>query len=533
MTRVSHGVLFPPSNQLIRALGLAVAVGVGYFLAARLGSALRTEAGTAAFWPAAGIAIGALIVCERDARLAIAAAIAIGTIASGLTIGGSPRLAIALGLINAGQALLTAYFIERWFSRPFAFDDVRHVWGFVAAAGLGAAVGGVGGAAAKAPLDTAEPFWEVWYAWSLSGAVGIVVVAPLLIGPPQLWRERPSKGEWIEGVGVLALLVSTSLYTVTQPANSWVTFSPGALVLPFLLWLTARCRPAFGIAGAFVAAAAVLLAITFGVGRFGDATVAVTERIRGAHAAATVVTLYTLILTALFSERQRNEAALKRGERHQRMLVAELNHRVKNVLATVAAVASRTQGASTSVADFAATLAGRIRSMAATHELLSRREWSGISVRELVQRDLAPYTAEDNTDLDGPDWMLRPAAGQALSMTLHELATNATKHGALSVDGGRVSVRWNRLQNGNADACFCLEWQESGGPAVQSRRESGYGTEVIRNLVPHKLGGTIDLAFPPEGLRCVINIPLTEANPAVGTDRGRFDAGFRPSKTQT
>ena len=103
-------------------------------------------------------------------------------------------------------------------------------------------------------------------------------MAPFLIGLAQLWGEQPSKGEWIEGAGVLALLVLTSLYTVTSPPGVWVTFSPGALVLPFLLWLAARCHPTFGIAGAFVASAAVLLGTTFGVGRFGDASVAITKR---------------------------------------------------------------------------------------------------------------------------------------------------------------------------------------------------------------------------------------------------------------
>src|SRR5262245_9988251 len=130
MTRFAEGHRFPPSNQPTRALGLAVAVGVGYFLAARLGLVLQTEVGTAAIWPAAGIAIGTSIVFGRNARLAIAAAIAIATIASSLTIGRSSWLAIALGLINAGQALLTAYLIERWFDRPFTFDDVRPRPGF-------------------------------------------------------------------------------------------------------------------------------------------------------------------------------------------------------------------------------------------------------------------------------------------------------------------------------------------------------------------------------------------------------------------
>jgi two-component sensor histidine kinase/integral membrane sensor domain MASE1 len=420
-------------------------------------------------------------------------------------------LAIVFGLIAAGQALLTVRLIERWFNRPFAFNGVRPVFGLLAATVLAAAAGAVGGATAMTLLDNnPAPFWEVWRTWFLSVAVGVVVVAPLLIALAQLWRERPSHREWIEGAGVLALLGLASLYTVTSPADSWVTFSPSALVLPFLLWLAARCRPAFAIAGAFVASAAVLLAITFGVGRFGDASVAIAERITGAQAAMTVVTLFTLVLTAMFTERQRNEAELRQAEERQRLLVTELDHRVKNALATVAAVASRTQNASLSAADFAAKLAGRIQSMAATHELISRGEWKGISVRELVQRELAPYMGKSNTELHGSDLTLSPDAAQAASMVLHELATNAAKHGALSTDDGRVSVRWSRAQTVNA--CLRIEWQESGGPSVQSLSEPGYGTEVIRNLVPYQLGGTVELAFASEGLRCAINIPGAEVS---------------------
>ena len=203
--------------------------------------------------------------------------------------------------------------------------------------------------------------------------------------------------------------------------------------------------------------------------------------------------------------------ARRRAEEHQRMLVAELDHRVKNVLATVSAVASHTQDAKLSAADFAAKLAGRIRSMAATHELLSGRQWEGISVRELVRRELAPYMATNNTSLDGPELMLSPEAGQNVSMVMHELTTNAVKHGALSTNDGRISVRWNRTRN-SADAWLCIEWRETGGPLVQTSRRSSYGTEVIRNLIPYELGGTVDLVFASEGVRCDINIPLTEAS---------------------
>jgi PAS domain S-box-containing protein len=197
----------------------------------------------------------------------------------------------------------------------------------------------------------------------------------------------------------------------------------------------------------------------------------------------------------------------KRAEEHQRLLAAELDHRVKNILATVSAVASRTQDASLSQEQFAATLAGRIQSMAATHELLSGRQWKGVSLRELVRRELAPYMTGNNTDINGPELTVSPEAAQTVSMVLHELTTNAAKHGALSTEDGRVSVRWSR-RNGQVG----IEWHEIGGPAVATPERSGYGTDVIRDLIPYELGGTVELSFAYEGVRCVLSIPTAELN---------------------
>jgi two-component sensor histidine kinase len=206
----------------------------------------------------------------------------------------------------------------------------------------------------------------------------------------------------------------------------------------------------------------------------------------------------------------------KLTEEHLRMMVAELDHRVKNVLATVSALTSRTQDASGSVADFVATLDARIQSMAATHQLLSGQQWKGIPLADLARRELAPYATHDNTQIEGPDITLKAEAAQAVSMVFHELTTNAAKHGALSTPDGRVSVRWYRLQNGDADSRLCVEWQEAGGPAVQDPGRCGYGMEVIRGLLPYELDGKVDLAFPAEGVRCRFDVPLSQL---TGGDR--------------
>ena len=197
----------------------------------------------------------------------------------------------------------------------------------------------------------------------------------------------------------------------------------------------------------------------------------------------------------------------KRVEEQQRTLLAELDHRVKNALSTVSAVVSHTWQGSGSVADFVAALDGRIRSMATTHELLSSRQWQGVSLTELVGRELAPYANRSNIDINGPDVLLKPEVGQAMATVLHELATNAAKYGALSTKSGRVSIRWDRLLHGHLRSHLVFEWRELGGPPVVALGKSSYGTSTIRDLIPYEFGGTVDLVLAPEGVQCRLELP--------------------------
>ncbi len=197
----------------------------------------------------------------------------------------------------------------------------------------------------------------------------------------------------------------------------------------------------------------------------------------------------------------------KQVEEQQRTLLAELDHRVKNALSTVSAVVSHTWQGRRSVADFVGALDGRIRSMATTHELLSSSRWQGVSLTELVRRELEPYATRNNTAIDGPDILLKPEAGQAMATVLHELATNAAKYGALSTKYGRVSIRWDRHLNGHPRAHLVFEWQELGGPPVVALGKSSYGTSTIRDLIPYEFGGTVDLVLAPEGVQCRLQLP--------------------------
>jgi PAS domain S-box-containing protein len=203
----------------------------------------------------------------------------------------------------------------------------------------------------------------------------------------------------------------------------------------------------------------------------------------------------------------------KHVEEHRDVLIAELDHRVKNIFATVSAVVAQTRNKA-SPADFAATVRSRINSLARTHELLSNGRWSGASLRAIIERELAPYTA-GNATLRGPSITLKKEAVQVVSMVLHELATNAAKYGALSNQNGRVSVRWFWLPDEVSPDRLAIIWRESDGPPVSAPSDSGYGTTIIRELLPHELGGTVDLAYPRDGVLCRLEVPAEWVNKTI------------------
>jgi PAS domain S-box-containing protein len=198
---------------------------------------------------------------------------------------------------------------------------------------------------------------------------------------------------------------------------------------------------------------------------------------------------------------ERKEA--KRAEAH----IAELDHRIKNVLATVIAVSQRTREGHRSMDQFVRAFDGRIQSMAEAHALLSSGRWQGVNLAQLVRKELAPCAAALNTTAEGPDVVLAADAAQPVAFVLHELVTNAAKYGALSSPKGHVSVQWHQRANGHVPDALVLNWKETGGPPVAASISPGYGTSVVKNLIPYELGGVVDLVFAPEGVRCKLEIP--------------------------
>jgi PAS domain S-box-containing protein len=613
----------------IGAVALAIAIGIVYFLAARLSLELLTApAGVALFWPAAGMSSGVLIALGRSARLPVAGGVMAATIIANLMGDRNVWSATGFAFCNAGEALLAAWLIERYFGSPFGLDRLRNVMGLLAAATIVTAASGVGGTLAFKLFHTpTAPIWTTWQHWFASDAIGIITVAPLVIGLAEAVREPPPRNEIIEGAVALVLLAVMTVTMVSLPPEPWEPVATVAVLFPILLWITSRCQPMFAAAGAFIVSLAIMWTIAFGFGHFGHAVVPISDRVLRAQAAILGFGLCAYVLAALFAERREHAAALaksetrlqqalrtgavmafecnfltgqiqrsenaaqilgfdprqtftaaqflagihpddrarfkshshpagvdgtatvafrfirpdgpevwlektskpefdatgrlvgfkglirdisrrKQAEKRQELLRAELDHRVKNVLARVGAVVRHTRRRRASTDEFVKSLDGRIQSMAAAHALLSQNRWSGVGLGDLIRDQLAPYTTDANTTISGPEITLTSAQTQAVAMVVHELVTNAAKHGALSSPDGSVSVSWDRA-GADAAAVLTITWRELGGePIIRAPSRSRYGSSLIRDLIPHELGGTVELTFPSDGAVCRIEIPL-------------------------
>lgn len=201
-----------------------------------------------------------------------------------------------------------------------------------------------------------------------------------------------------------------------------------------------------------------------------------------------------------------------RAWQHEQLLMAELDHRVKNTLASIQAIVSQTSRTAVSLAAFTEGLNRRIRSMSRAHSLLTQSRWEGVSIDTLIREELAAYKAEHaNFALDGPDLMLRPKIALALSLAIHELATNAAKYGALSVSAGRVDVSWRFDSSAGLD----LFWRESGGPPVGLPDRRGFGSTLIERALAIETGGRSVLTFEPTGVTCAITMLPSAIDPGA------------------
>jgi two-component sensor histidine kinase/CHASE1-domain containing sensor protein len=224
-----------------------------------------------------------------------------------------------------------------------------------------------------------------------------------------------------------------------------------------------------------------------------------------------VASLLMLVVRMLTQQATEDEAALHWFEEQasiRNSLTRELNHRVKNTLANVLSIIALTRRRATNLDEFVNGLDGRIRALSATHDLLTQSDWGTTQIRAVVDAELAPYrqTDEHRIAISGPDIPLAPNDALSLGLAIHELATNAAKYGALTRAGGEVAIEWHLI----APQRVRLEWKERGGPPVKAERGRGFGTDLIEKIVANELDSPVQLDFDPEGVSCVMTIPVRQ-----------------------
>ncbi|MFD4838048.1 CheR family methyltransferase [Achromobacter sp. NPDC058515] len=197
----------------------------------------------------------------------------------------------------------------------------------------------------------------------------------------------------------------------------------------------------------------------------------------------------------------------RQADREKSLLLRELDHRVKNILATVSSIVNQTLKTAATPEDFAASLEGRIMALARAHNLLTQDGSGAGGLETIVQTELAPYHDDaGRVTLAGPPVILTPKAGLALAMAIHELATNAAKYGALSTSDGRLTVCWQVVTCAEGPS-LRIDWREEGGPAIKSPPKPGFGTTLIERVLAFEFDAKVERSFAHEGLTCVFDLP--------------------------
>ena len=197
------------------------------------------------------------------------------------------------------------------------------------------------------------------------------------------------------------------------------------------------------------------------------------------------------------------------AEKHLELVASELNHRVKNNLAMIQAIAAQTFRNSDTLTQAQASLSARISALAQANDLLVGERWVGVSLSGAIEQAIHPHAGPHRYSIDGPELQLSPKTALSLSLALHELATNALKYGAWSSATGTVDVKWKKYLTKENTERLRIEWNERDGPPVLIPKKRGFGSRLIERGLAAEMGGEVKLFFEPEGLACIIDAPLS------------------------
>jgi signal transduction histidine kinase len=553
-----------------RAIALAALIGIVYFLAARLSLVLLTKPeGVAVFWPAAGVSAGVLIALGSPALWPVVFGTMAATIAANLFGDRNLWSAVLFGLCNAGEAVLTAWLIAHYFGSDFRLSKPRNVLGLAAAAIIGAAVSGIGGAIGFRLFHSATtPMLTTWQQWFASDGLGIIAVAPLLIELASASRDRPPLSELIEGALAVAALALVSGFAIFLRSELLATVGPVAVLFAPLLWLAARCRPVFAAAAAFIVSLSIVWTTTFGIGYFGSPGLSIDERVLAAQLSILLVTIGASVLAALFAEirdkRRLAEAALHASETQRYLIEAERLAALGGLVAGVAHEISSPIGTSLTVAsalarrsaDFKEQIAsGQMRRAmlvefadscrGAADQLAANLQRAGGLIQSFKQ------VAVDRSSDDRRAFDLKLATEQVVAsvrsrllksqstlatemptdvimdsfpgpygQVLTNLIFNALTHGFIDGHRGHILIKAHRLGTDQVEITFSDDGRGISekvqrhvfDPFFTTRRSegsTGLGLYIVYNLVTQQLGGKVTLVSAPgKGTTISMTLPL-------------------------
>jgi PAS domain S-box-containing protein len=294
-----------------------IAVAIAYFLAARLSLALLEKSdGVAVFWPAAGVASGVLIGVGSAARWPVIVGVMAATIWANLLGDRNIWSSIFFAVANAGEAVLVAGLVQRFYGSPFELNGLRRVLGLFVATIIGTTISGIVGTLGFALFHSSTASVpDIWLHWFASDAIGTITVAPLVIGLASLTaRDFLPRREIVEGALALAVVSVLCAFLILLPNQPWTFQLAIASLCPLLVWIAARFRPAFTAGATFICAITIVWTTTFAIGIFGDTHLSIDERILSAQATILATTFGGLVLAALFSERRLHETAILERE---------------------------------------------------------------------------------------------------------------------------------------------------------------------------------------------------------------------------
>jgi len=447
-------------------------------------------------WPPTGYALAVVLLLGYR----ISPAIFLGALVANVTTAGSVGTSLAIATGNTLESLVGAYLINRWSDGRSTFDTPAGVARFavicfVPSTIISATVG-VGSLSLAGYADWSE-VRSIWTTWWMGDLAGALVITPAIV----LWGTTPTRIERRE------LIQSCVIYVATI-AVGLIAFSPlleqsptrnslAFLAILPLIWSALRRNQRD------TATAALLLSCFAVWGTMSNA---------GPFVSSSLNESFLLLLTFMISVSvpslalSADAAVRRRHEEHVNFVMRELSHRSKNLLFIVQSMANQVARQTDNFDDFYEGFSRRINAFAETHDLLVMGEWHGADIRELIRTHLAPFHNVDNNSvvIEGPELKLNPKAAEQIGLALHELGTNAVKHGALSVPTGVVTIRWD-LETGEAhNPVLRFTWEELGGPRVEQPQRQGFGDVVLTEIVPLSLRGKASLAFEPEGVKWVL-----------------------------